>query len=156
MSDKNFMSYGDAETVLTEFATKLQFKQIEYSVWNAMSAADKAAYIEAHPCIQVKSVPDTGRDEVNIFAIASSAWGANSGSDATDFPYVANILTDKYASTFIPANTQLLGADASDYPTATDETAMALVDKYIKFTGTEIRLRATAAPATALTLVIRG
>ena len=37
-----------------------------------------------------------------------------------------------------------------------NKTAISLVDKYIKFTGTAIRLRATDAPATSLTLVVRG
>lgn len=98
----------------------------------------------------------TSVKDPHTFTIASTAWTANAGSDATDFPYVANITTDLYASNFVPSEVLLLGADATDYPTATDETAIGLVDKYVKFTGTAIRLRATSAPATNLNLVVRG
>lgn len=93
---------------------------------------------------------------VHTFDIATSLWVANTGSDATDFPYVANIATNLYTSSFTPSEVLLLGTDPTDYPTAADETAIGVVDKYVKFTGTSIRLRATSAPATSLTLVVRG
>ena len=96
-----------------------------------------------------------GVGESDTFAIATSDWVANAGSDATDFPYICEKSTALYASTFIPAKTLLLGADINDYPTSAEETEIALVDKHIKFTGTAIRLRATAAPASALNLVVR-
>jgi hypothetical protein len=110
--------------------------------------------IKLHHEISVSAV--LSASQTHTFTIASTDWEANAGSDATEFPYVANIQTDLYPSTFTPCETLLLGADATDYPTSTDETAMALVDKYVKFTGTAIRLRATAAPATSLTLLVRG
>ena len=100
-----------------------------------------------------KTVVEVGAS--NTFAIATSDWTANSGSDATDFPYIAEKSTALYSSTFKPAKTLLLGADINDYPTSAEETEIALVDKHIKFTGTAIRLRATAAPASALNLVVR-
>ena len=98
----------------------------------------------------------TSGSSVEHFPVASTDWTANAGTDATDFPYVANITTDLYTSNFVPSEVLLLGADATDYPTAADETAIGLVDKYVKFTGTSIRLRATSAPATNLNLVVRG
>lgn len=95
-------------------------------------------------------------NEPQTFSILTSAWVANTGSDATDFPYVANITTSLYTSSFTPSEVLLLGADPTDYPTAADETAIGVVDKYVKFTGTSIRLRATSAPASTLNLVVRG
>lgn len=92
----------------------------------------------------------------NTFAIATSAWVANTGSDAAAFPYVAEITTALYSSNFQPAEIVLLGTDITDYPTSTEEDAIALVDKYVKFTGSAIRLRATDDPGVALNLVVRG
>lgn len=94
--------------------------------------------------------------DAHTFPIASTDWVANAGSDATDFPYVANISTDLYTSNFVPSEVLLLGANATNYPTAADETAIGVVDKYVKFTGTSIRLRAKSAPARKLNLVVRG
>lgn len=98
----------------------------------------------------------TSDETVNTFAIATSAWVANTGSDAAAFPYVAEITTALYSSNFQPAEIVLLGTDTTDYPTSTEEDAIALVDKYVKFTGSAIRLRATDDPGVALNLVIRG
>lgn len=94
--------------------------------------------------------------DAHTFPIASTAWTANVGSDANDFPYTAIISTDLYTSDFVPSEVLLLGADPTDYPTAADETAIGVVDKYVKFTGTSIRLRAKSAPASTLNLVVRG
>ena len=48
MSDKNFMAYGDAETVLTGYANRIKLSPTEFvgarDEWNALSAADKAKY----------------------------------------------------------------------------------------------------------------
>lgn len=98
----------------------------------------------------------TGGETVNTFAIATSEWVANTGSDAAAFPYVAEITTALYSSNFQPAEIVLLGTDTTDYPTSTEEDAIALVDKYVKFTGSAIRLRATDDPGVALNLVVRG
>ena len=155
MSAKNYMAYGDAETILTEFANKLQIKQIEKSAWDAMSDVEKEAYIAAHPLFQINGGESSFLD-TNTFTIESTDWVANTGSDATAFPYVANVSTEVYPDTFIPCESLILGAIPGDYPTAADETAIGLIDKYIKFTGTSIRLRATDAPATDVTLVVRG
>lgn len=94
--------------------------------------------------------------DTHTFSIASTDWTANTGSDATNFPYTATISTYLYTSNFVPSEVLLLGADATDYPTTADETAIGVVDKYVKFTGTSIRLRAKSAPATNLNLVVRG
>ena len=93
---------------------------------------------------------------VRTFTVATTNWEANAGTDATEFPYVANIATTVYSNNFIPAEMLLLGADISDYMTSAELEAKDLVDAQVKFTATAIRLRATAAPASALTLVIRG
>ena len=50
----------------------------------------------------------------------------------------------------------LLGATADDYPTDAEATEIVKVDMYVKFTGTAIRLRATDAPSTALTLIVNS
>ena len=90
------------------------------------------------------------------FAIATTDWTANAGTDAADFPYVCEISSVLYSNTFIPAEVLLLGADASDYPSSSELNAIGLVDQYIKFTASGIRLRATSAPSVTLTLVVRG
>ena len=280
MSAKNYMAYGDAETILTEFANKLQFTQIERSAWNSMSDAQKEAYISTHPLFQINGSEATdgnikvnlmtklwenenpttpvgqmnillgtvdydfllifhsnfgkadiikklsngsllngyissngvtlkrrmvsqlvashvifdeggsatgsttassdnsacipsaiygikltqevsvsaflSESETNSFTIASNDWIANTGSDATEFPYVANVVTGLYPVDFTPSDLLILGAIPDDYPTSADETAIGLVDKWVKFTGTSIRLRATGLPLTSVTLRIRG
>ena len=93
---------------------------------------------------------------VNKFTIASTDWVANTGSDATDFPYVCNIATTDYSDTFVPAEVMLLGADPSEYVTSTEQGAIDLVNQYVKFSATGIRLRATDAPAVTLSLIVRG
>ena len=90
------------------------------------------------------------------FTILSTDWSANAGSDASDFPYVCEISSALYSNTYVPAEVLLLGADASDYPSSSELDAIGLVDQYIKFTASGIRLRATAAPSVTLTLVVRG
>lgn len=101
-----------------------------------------------------------GRDGTELvttnFTILSTDWTANAGTDATDFPYVCEISSALYSNTFIPAEVLLLGADSSDYPSSSEMDAIGLVDQYIKFTASGVRLRATAAPSVTLTLVVRG
>jgi hypothetical protein len=99
---------------------------------------------------------NAGGTAVVTFTVASTDWVTNAGSDAAAFPYIVNIETNLYASNFTPAEVLLLGSDPSDYPTATEQEAIQSVDQYIKFTASGIRLRATSAPASALTLVVRG
>lgn len=89
------------------------------------------------------------------FPIATSLWTANSGSDATDFPYIAEIATTDYSANYIPSENILLGAVSTDYPTTAELDEISKVDVYIKFTGTSIRLRAIDAPTTALSLVVK-
>lgn len=95
-------------------------------------------------------------DFVHTFTIATSAWVANTGSDATDFPYVAEISTNLYGVNFHPSEVLLLGATPDDYPTSAELDEIAKVDMYIKFTGTVIRLRATDEPGAAMSLVINS
>ena len=49
MNDKNFMSYGDAETVFTEFADNINSKEPQIfkgtvEEWNALTATEQAKY----------------------------------------------------------------------------------------------------------------
>lgn len=48
MSSKNFMAYGDAESVLTGYATRIKQSPTTFigtiAQWNALSAEDKARY----------------------------------------------------------------------------------------------------------------
>ena len=106
--------------------------------------------------IDVSAVITPSSSPNHQFAIATTAWVANTGSDATEFPYVANIATTEFSDTFVPARVMLLGADGSDYPTAAEEADIALVDKYIEFSATGVRLRATGTPTNALTLIVAG
>lgn len=153
MSDINFMSYDDALDVLGGYANvinSLKPEETTWAQWNAKTESEK----EGHVWL-ITDAPDAV-ESVHTFLVAASSWIANAGSDATAFPYVCEINTEFYTSDFVPNEVLLLGADPTDYPTAADETAIGLVDKYVKFTGTAIRLRATSAPATNLNLVVRG
>ena len=89
------------------------------------------------------------------FTVATSAWVSNSGSDATDFPYIAELTTSDYDSNFMPSEVFLVGAVATDYPTSAERDEISKVDVYVKFTGTAIRLRATDSPITVLNLLVK-
>ena len=91
----------------------------------------------------------------SVFTIEDTDWVANQGTDATDFPYVAEISTTAYSATFHPSEILILGADPDDYPTDSELEEMDKVDLYVKFTATAIRLRATDAPSVDLSLVVR-
>lgn len=106
--------------------------------------------------IDVSAVITPSSSPNHQFAIATTDWVANTGSDATEFPYVANIATTEFSDTFVPTRVMLLGADGSDYPTAAEEADIALVDKYIEFSDEGVRLRATDTPTNALTLIVAG
>lgn len=103
-----------------------------------------------------KTIVNVSGGSTTTFAIAASAWVANSGADATDFPYIAEITTALYTNTFQPSEVLLLGATAGDYPTTTESEELELIDMYVKFTGSVIRLRATSQPTSAFTLVIKS
>lgn len=153
MSEVNMMSYDDALSVLGGYADaikSLKPEEIKWAQWMAKTESEK----EGHVWL-ITDAPDPV-ESIHTFLVAASSWIANAGSDATAFPYVCEINTLFYTSDFVPSEVLLLGADATDYPTAADETAIGVVDKYVKFTGTAIRLRATSAPATNLNLVVRG
>lgn len=96
-----------------------------------------------------------GTTNPEYFTILSTAWVSNTGADASNYPYVANITTSLYSDTFIPSELLLLGADVNDYLTASEQTAIAFIDQYAKFTGSSIRLRAVDFPDATLTLVVR-
>lgn len=102
----------------------------------------------------VKDILDENVGTVT-FPIATSLWTANSGSDAADFPYIAEIATTDYSANYIPSEAVLLGAVSTDYPTTAELDEISKVDVYIKFTGTAIRLRAIDAPITALSLIVK-
>lgn len=124
-------------------------EEVTWATWQTMTDQQKTGH---HWLI---TGAPSGADSVRYFAISSSNWEANTGTDATEFPYVYNLSTTAYGADFVPAEVLLLGASSGDYPSASEEADIALVDKYIKFTATGIRLRATGEPTNNLSLVIR-
>jgi hypothetical protein len=124
-------------------------EEVTWAVWQTMTDEQKTGH---HWFI---TDAPTGADSVRYFSISSSGWVANTGSDAAEFPYVYTIASTAYGADFVPAEVLLLGSSSGDYPSASEEEDIALVDKYIKFTATAIRLRATGEPTNNLTLVIR-
>ena len=124
-------------------------EEVTWAVWQTMTDQQKTGH-HWH----ITDAP-TGADSVRYFTISSSSWAANTGSDATEFPYVYTIASTAYGADFVPAEVLLLGSSSGDYPSSSEEEDIALVDKYIKFTATAIRLRATDEPTNNLTLVIR-
>lgn len=124
-------------------------EEVTWAVWQTMTDQQKTGH---HWLI---TDAPTGADSVRYFSVSSSSWVANTDSDATEFPYVYTIASTAYGADFVPAEVLLLGSSSGDYPSSSEEEDIALVDKYIKFTATAIRLRATDAPTNNLTLVIR-
>ena len=128
------------------------YEVIDWDTWKTYTEEQQGQ----HPNAIITNAPDFSGDGVQTFAIATTAWVANTGTDASEFPYVADITSSSFTSNFIPSEVLLLGADASAYPTSAEQTDIDLVDKYLQFSTSGIRLRATAQPANALTLIVRG
>lgn len=124
-------------------------EEVTWAVWQTMTDEQKTGH---HWLI---TDAPTGADSVRYFTLSSSSWAANTDSDATEFPYVYTIASTAYGADFVPAEVLLLGSSSGDYPSSSEEEDIALVDKYIKFSATAIRLRATDTPTNNLTLVIR-
>ena len=78
MNDKNFMSYGDAETVFTEFADNINSKEPQIfkgtvEEWDALTAEEQAKYtVRCHPDIDTGDVVDAVTDG-DLRAVSSNA-----------------------------------------------------------------------------------
>ena len=78
MNDKNFMSYGDAETVFTEFADNINSKEPQIfkgtvEEWDALTAEEQAKYtVRCHTDIDTGDVVDAVEDG-NMKAVTSNA-----------------------------------------------------------------------------------
>jgi hypothetical protein len=106
MSLKNFMSYGDAETVLTGFANEIKSKDtayttITYSDWLAMSDAQKEAgkyYITGVPgadgTIQIDLMTKLWENSDPASAMASGTTFTLSSSDYDHLLIIAKIKND--------------------------------------------------------------
>lgn len=153
MAKKNFMAYGDAETIFTEYAGSLNRKlncftgTLDEFMALPVAVRKKYEYI-------LDTTGSPSPSIVRYFTISASDWEANAGTDATEFPYVYNLPTTAYGTEFVPAEVLLLGSSYGEYPSASEQADIALVDKYIKFSATGVRLRATDEPTNSLTLVI--
>ena len=97
-----------------------------------------------------------GTKDVKQFTISASSWTSNTGSDASQFPYIYTIANAGYADGFIANEILILGSDITTYMTSAEETAKRLISPDILINSSGIRLRATGEPQTNLTLVIRG
>ena len=56
----------------------------QWEDWNALTEQQQ----DAIPNAQILNAPSPSGDGVQTFAIPTSAWVANTGSDASEFPYV--------------------------------------------------------------------
>lgn len=83
MSTKNFMSYGDAETIFTGFANAIKGKQdtyetITYAQWQALTPAQQAAkdyYISDYPASAI-TAGNVSYDNTESGMAANEAQGA--------------------------------------------------------------------------------
>lgn len=67
----NFVSYDNAEDLMTGIGNKIKVAEIEYSVWNAMTDAEKEAYCAEHPKIDILNSPESGGGGGHVIQDAS-------------------------------------------------------------------------------------
>lgn len=82
MSLKNYMAYGDAETIFTGYANRIKQSPTTFigtqAEWNALSASEKAEYVLVN--ITDDEAADSGSlqfpDYANQISVSGSSWTA--------------------------------------------------------------------------------
>jgi len=109
MSEKNFVSYGDAETVLSEFSDSIKGKEPQIfkgtlAEWESLTAEEQAKYsVRCHPDIDTGDVVDAVTDG-DLRAVSSNAVYDALNASITD------LTADETAVTYEDYTVETLGA----------------------------------------------
>lgn len=99
MSEKNYMVYGDAETILTGYANRIKMSPTTFvgtmAEWNTLSASEKAEYVLVDITDDESSLSGMPRfpDYSNQITVGGSPW------IATEDCYITYILCNSVYST---------------------------------------------------------